>query len=81
MRMLTECGLVVKEKASGMGYQAMECYPGAAQDLWGIPRQHKDQLGLLTGLRKIGLRGLRKTATGDEFRCGNGAALVTDGFC
>lgn len=38
MRMLTERGLALKEKLSAMGYQAVECYPGAAQDLWEIPR-------------------------------------------
>ena len=43
-----------------MGHQAVECHPGAAQDLWGIPQQHKDRLGLLNGLRKLGLRGLKK---------------------
>jgi hypothetical protein len=58
-----------------MGYHAVECYPGAAQDLWGIPRQHQDRLGLLTGLRKLGLRGLKKTATSDELDAAT-AALV-----
>ncbi|MGE3557836.1 MAG: DUF429 domain-containing protein [Nitrospira sp.] len=41
MRMLTERGLVLKQRLTEMGYQAVECYPGAAQDLWGIPRQHQ----------------------------------------
>jgi hypothetical protein len=58
-----------------MGYQAVECFPGAAQDLWGIPRQHQDHLGLLTGLRKLGLRGLKKIATSDELDAAT-AALV-----
>ena len=66
MRMLTERGLALKATLSTMGYQAVECYPGAAQDLWGIPRQHRDRLGLLSGLRKLGVRGLKKTATSDE---------------
>ena len=66
MRMLTERGLTLKAKLDAMGYQAVECYPGAAQDLWGIPRQHQDRLGLLSGLRKLGVRGLKKTATSDE---------------
>lgn len=57
MRMLTERGLALKAKLNAMRYQTVECYPGAAQDLWGIPRQHHDRLGLLTGLRKLGLRG------------------------
>jgi predicted nuclease with RNAse H fold len=66
MRMLTERGLTLKAKLDAMGYQAIECYPGAAQDLWGIPRQHQDRLGLLSGLKNLGVRGLKKTATGDE---------------
>ncbi len=75
MRMLTERGLALKRKLAAMGYQTVECYPGAAQDLWEIPRQHKDRLGLLTGLRKLGLRGLKKTATSDELDAAT-AALV-----
>lgn len=75
MRMLTERGLALKDQLSTMGYQAVECYPGAAQDLWGIPRQHQDRLGLLTGLRKLGLRGLKKSATSDELDAAT-AALV-----
>ena len=66
MRMLTERGLALKSRLSTMGYRPVECFPGAAQDLWEIPRQHRDRLGLLSGLRKLGLRGLKKTATSDE---------------
>lgn len=75
MRMLTERGLALKKRLATMGYQTVECYPGAAQDLWGIPRQHQDRLGLLTGLRKLGLRGLKKVATSDELDAAT-AALV-----
>ena len=75
MRMLTERGLMLTTKLRAMRYLSVECYPGAAQDLWGIPRQHRDLLGLLTGLRKLGLRGLRKTATSDELDAAT-AALV-----
>ena len=75
MRMLTERGLALKKHLVSLGYQAVECYPGAAQDLWRIPRQHKDRLGLLNGLRKLGLRGLKKTATSDELDAAT-AALV-----
>ena len=75
MRMLTERGFTLKKRLVKMGYQAVECYPGAAQDLWRIPRQHKDLLGLLNGLRKLGLRGLKKSATSDELDAAT-AALV-----
>ena len=66
MRMLTERGLALKRELAQLGYKAVECFPGAAQDLWGIPRQHQDRFGLLSGLRKLGVRGLKKTATSDE---------------
>ncbi|MBX3324600.1 MAG: DUF429 domain-containing protein [Nitrospira sp.] len=75
MRMLTERGLALQKRLTAIGYQTVECYPGAAQDLWGIPRQHKDRLGLHTGLRKLDLRGLKTTATGDELDAAT-AALV-----
>ena len=66
MRMLTERGLLLKEKIEAMGYRAVECYPGAAQDVWGIPRQHRDLKGLLTGLKELGVRGLTEAMSGDE---------------
>jgi predicted nuclease with RNAse H fold len=37
MRMLTERGLALKAKIRAMGYSAIECYPGAAQDVWASP--------------------------------------------
>jgi uncharacterized protein len=75
MRMLTERGMVLKAKIEAMGYRAMECYPGAAQDLWGMPRQHKDRAGLLAGLRELGVKGLPEDLTGDELDAAT-AALV-----
>jgi len=75
MRMLTARGLGLKRKLRAMGYRTVECYPGAAQDVWGLPRQHRNLHGLLTGLRKLGIRGLRRTATGDELDAAT-AALV-----
>jgi hypothetical protein len=75
MRMLTERGLALNAKIRAMGYRAVECYPGAAQDRWGIPRQHQDRKELLAGLRKLGMRGLTKAATSDELDAAT-AALV-----
>ncbi|MCA9473375.1 MAG: DUF429 domain-containing protein [Nitrospirales bacterium] len=66
MRMLTERGLRLKKQLEAMGYRAVECYPGAAQDIWEIPRQHQDLTGLFQGLKKFGIKGLTKKATGDE---------------
>lgn len=66
MRTLTERGMALKAEIEALGFRAVECYPGAAQDLWGIPRQHKDRAGLLAGLRKLGVKGLPEGLTGDE---------------
>lgn len=66
MRMLTERGLALRAKIEKMGYRAVECYPGGAQDVWGIPRQHRDLHGLRRGLEKLGVRGLTEAMTGDE---------------
>jgi predicted nuclease with RNAse H fold len=75
MRMLTECGMALKAEIEAMGSRAVECYPGAAQDLWGIPRQHKNRAGLLAGLRKLGVKGLPENISGDELDAAT-AALV-----
>ena len=66
MRMLTERGLALKAKIERMGYRVVECYPGGAQDLWGLPRQHRDRQGLRRGLEALGVRGLTEATTGDE---------------
>ncbi len=66
MRMLTERGLALKARIETLGYRVVECYPGAAQDVWGLPRQHRDREGLLRGLRKMGVKGLAEDLSGDE---------------
>jgi predicted nuclease with RNAse H fold len=66
MRMLTERGLAVKAKIEAMGYRTVECFPGGAQDVWGIPRQHRDLEGLRAGLKGLGVRGLPDSTTSDE---------------
>jgi predicted nuclease with RNAse H fold len=75
MRMLTERGLALKARISVLGYRVIECYPGAAQVVWGIPRHHQDRDKLLAGLKKLGLRGLAAAATSDELDAAT-AALV-----
>lgn len=66
MRMLTERGLALKAKIEKMGHRVVECYPGAAQDIWHIPRQRRDRTGLRRGLETLGLKGLTAEMTGDE---------------
>jgi len=66
MRMLTERGMALKKKLERVGCGVVECYPGAAQDVWGIPRQRHDAAGLARGLRNLRVKGLRRGITGDE---------------
>jgi uncharacterized protein len=66
MRMLTERGLGLKSKIEAIGYRAVECFPGGAQDVWEIPRQHRDLDGLRAGLKRLGVKGLANAATSDE---------------
>jgi predicted nuclease with RNAse H fold len=66
MRMLTERGIALKTKIEVMGYRAVECFPGGAQDVWGISRQHRDIIGLRTGLERLGVKGLADETTSDE---------------
>lgn len=66
MRMLTERGLSLKAKIEKLGHRVVECYPGGAQDVWGLPRQRRDRQGLRRGLEALGVRGLTEAMTGDE---------------
>ncbi len=75
MRMLTERGMALKSKIETMGYRAVECLPGGAQDVWRIPRQHKNIAGLRVGLVRLGIKGLADTTTSDELDAVS-AALV-----
>ena len=67
MRKLTLRGMALKKKLEARRLRVFETYPGAAQDIWGIPRQ-KDLKGLQQGLKRFKLRGnwLRETVTKDE---------------
>jgi hypothetical protein len=64
--MLTERGLALKPKIEMMGYRTIECFPGGAQDVWGIPMQHRDIAGLRAGLTRLGVKGLADATTSDE---------------
>ncbi len=66
MRMLTERGMALKAETEKMGFSPVECYPGGSQDVWGLPRQHKDRKGLFQGLARMGVKGLNEALTGDE---------------
>jgi predicted nuclease with RNAse H fold len=67
MRKLTRRGLALKAKLVERGFLVFETYPGAAQDIWGIPRQ-KNPEGLKEGLKRFGIKGnwLKEGVTKDE---------------
>lgn len=65
MRMLTERGIRLRLTLEGLGYKVIETYPGAAQDILGIPRK-KDLIGLKSGLIKIGIKMYKNDLSNDE---------------
>jgi uncharacterized protein len=60
MRQLTERGMRLKAALEDRGLTVIETYPGAAQDIWGIPRQ-RDVAGLRHGLSRFRLQGLQRS--------------------
>ena len=79
MRSLTERGIRLRRKIEKLNIRVIEMYPGGAQDVWGIPRARRDRAGLKRGLRRLGLKGLRKDASDHELDAATGA-LVGRGF-
>jgi predicted nuclease with RNAse H fold len=73
MRMLTERGLRLRAEIEALGYRAIECFPGAAQDVWSIPRKQHDLEGLRKGLRELKVKGITDDATNDELDAVTGA--------
>jgi len=66
MRQLTERGKWLRKKIEAMGIKVIEVYPGAAQDIWGLPRARREAAKLRLGLQKMGLKGLKKKMTAHE---------------
>jgi uncharacterized protein len=60
MRQLTQRGMHLKAVLENRGFAVIETYPGAAQDIWGIPRQ-RDVAGLRRGLSRFRLQGLHSS--------------------
>ncbi len=75
MRGLTARGMALRQELETMGFRVIEIYPGGAQDIWRIPRAKKDKAGLRKGLARLGLRGLRQTATEHELDAASGALV------
>jgi predicted nuclease with RNAse H fold len=75
MRSLTERGMLLALKIEQHGIRVIEIYPGGAQDVWGIPRAARDREALRRGLRTLGVKGLRKTASDHELDAATGALV------
>jgi hypothetical protein len=75
MRLLTARGIRLKKILTRRGYPVIEIYPGAAQDIFGIPRKQHGLAKLFMGLERLGLRGLRKEMNGDELDAVTGALV------
>lgn len=65
MRMLTKRGMLLKGVFNEKGFDAVEVYPGAAQDILGIARQ-KFPGRLLEGLQKLGIKSLHSALSVHE---------------
>lgn len=65
MRKLTSRGIALADRLRNCDYLIFEGYPGAAQDILGIPRKGEGVEALAEGLRNLGLE-FRKDATHDE---------------
>jgi uncharacterized protein YprB with RNaseH-like and TPR domain/predicted nuclease with RNAse H fold/dephospho-CoA kinase len=57
MRGLTARGMRLAQRFRQLGVPVIESFPGAAQDILGIPRKKTDQTLLAAGLRECGVKG------------------------
>lgn len=57
MQKLTERGILLANKFRNLGFTVIESYPGAAQDILGIPRKRKSMEYLIKGLKNFGISG------------------------
>lgn len=57
MQKLTARGIRLANHFRSLGIAVIESYPGAAQDIMGIPRKGLSQEFLATGLKKFGVKG------------------------
>jgi predicted nuclease with RNAse H fold len=68
MQRLTERGMRLAVELRARGIEVIECYPGAAQDIMGIPRKGAGEEWLKLGLSEFGIDGifLSQKVTHDE---------------
>ena len=68
MRALTQRGMNLRNKLKNHHVDAVETYPGGAQDIWGISRKQYGLKRLQTSLKELGCSGdiVTRQLTGDE---------------
>ena len=66
MRKLTKRGIDLKQKLEKEGLKVIEVYPGGAQDVLKIPRKQKGLEKLTFGLKKLGIKGLKREMSDHE---------------
>jgi uncharacterized protein len=75
MRSLTKRGILLKKRFNRLGFKVIEIYPGAAQDIWRIPRKQFGLGRLRRGLENLGFKGLERGMNGDELDAVSGAIV------
>jgi uncharacterized protein len=75
MRSLTKRGILLKKKFNRLGFKVIEIYPGAAQDVWQIPRKQFGLTRLRHGIERLGFEGLERGMNGDELDAVSGAIV------
>jgi predicted nuclease with RNAse H fold len=65
MAAMTRRGCALRAMLSGRGCDVIEVFPGAAQDVLGIPRKKAGLNELAAGLRRLGMAGLPAKPDGD----------------
>lgn len=66
MQQLMGRGIALRKKVEALGIKVIEVYPGAAQDIWRLPRAKRQPSALILGLKRFGLKGLREKMTHHE---------------
>lgn len=75
MRALTLRGISLKRRFRRKGFDIVEIYPGAAQDIWGISRKQYGLTRLRKGMEQLGILGLDRRMNGDELDAVSGAIV------
>jgi hypothetical protein len=66
MRKLTSRGIDLKRILENKRFRVIEVYPGGAQDILGIPRKQQGLDRLMSGLKRVGVRGLNNRMSDHE---------------